>query len=76
MKREVWIIAECSVGKNLLQVEKNIYNDELPANVIDSVLLLFWSTQAISSARRLHVSLLFFRVSWILFLTNKDKIIL
>ena len=44
MKREVWIIAECSVGKNLLQVEKNIYNDELPVNVTDSVLLLFWST--------------------------------
>ena len=34
----------------------NIYNDYLVANVVDSFLLLFWETKAISPARRLRVS--------------------
>ena len=39
----------------------NIYNDYFLSNVIDSFLLLFWQTKAISP------------VLWILFLTKYDK---
>ena len=50
------------------------YNDYLLANVIDSFLLLFWYTKAISPARSLRVShLLLFMFLWILFLTKYDK---
>ena len=35
---------------------RNTYNDYLPANVIDSFLLLFWQTKAISPALPLRVS--------------------
>ena len=37
----------------------SMYNDSLLANVIDTFLLLFWQTKAISPARRLSVSHLF-----------------
>ena len=63
-----WIIVEGSRSWKLdfpnicnlfRRFSKDTYNDYLLANVIDSFLLLFWQTKAISPARRLRVSHLF-----------------
>ena len=63
-----WIIVEGSRSWKLdfpnicnlfHRFSKDTYNDYLLANVIDSFLLLFWQTKAISPTRRLRVSHLF-----------------
>ena len=63
-----WIIVEGSRSWKLdfpnicnlfRRFSKDTYNDYLLANVIDSFLLLFWQTKAISPTRRLRVSHLF-----------------
>ena len=54
---------------------RNIYNDYLLANVIDSFLLLFWLTKAISPARRLRISHPSVHVPLDIVLTKYDKTI-
>ena len=55
-------------ARTFCQVEKrdfaNIYNGDLLSNVFGQFLSLFWSTQAILSARRFHGSHLFFSCSF------------
>ena len=75
-RNKVWIIVKGSRSRKLnlpniynlssliFQIIMYMFNHDLLWNVIDSFLLLFWSTKAISPAGRLHVSHLFFSCSF------------